>query len=60
MIPHKSLLRDYKAFETPKCISAMNKGIFNALGVSTMILPVHTSGKIEKIMLKNILYAPDT
>jgi hypothetical protein len=24
-----------------------------------MILPAHTSGKIEKIMLKNMLYAPD-
>jgi hypothetical protein len=37
----------------------VNKGVFNALGVGTMILPAHTSGKIEKIMLKNVLYTPD-
>jgi hypothetical protein len=42
----------------PKCISAANKGIFNALGVGTMILPAQINGK-NKIILKDTLYAPD-
>jgi hypothetical protein len=40
MTPHKNLLRSYKMFDTPKHISAMNKGVFNALGAGTMILPI--------------------
>jgi hypothetical protein len=35
-----------------------NKGIFNALGVGTMILPEQINGK-NKIILKDTLYMPD-
>jgi hypothetical protein len=52
MTPHKYLLRDYKVFDTSKCISAANKGIFNALGVGMMVLPAHTNGKSTNITLK--------
>jgi hypothetical protein len=58
MTPHKNLLRDYQIFKMPKCISAANKGIFNGLGVGTMILPEQINGK-NKIILKDMLYAPD-
>jgi hypothetical protein len=58
MTPHKNLLKNYHVFKMPKCISAANKGIFNALGVSTMILPEQINGK-NKIIVKYMLYAPD-
>jgi hypothetical protein len=56
MTPQKNLLCN---FETPKCISVTEKGIFNALGVGTMILPAQINGKNHKITFKDILYAPD-
>jgi hypothetical protein len=59
MTPHKNLLRSYKTFDTPKCISAANKGVFNALGAGTMILPIKCNGKSQNITLKDMLYAPD-
>jgi hypothetical protein len=59
MNPHKYLLKDYRTFETPKHISVANKGIFNALGVGTMILPAQINGKNHRIILKNTLYVPD-
>jgi hypothetical protein len=59
MTPHKNLLKDYRTFQTPKCISAANKGIFNALGVGTMISPAQINHKNNKISLKNMFYVPD-
>jgi hypothetical protein len=59
MAPYKNLLKEYKMFDTPKCISAMNKRIFNALGVGMMVLPVHIYSRNTKITLKDTLYVPD-
>jgi hypothetical protein len=59
MTPHKNLLKDYKVFEILRCISAANKGVFNALGAGTLVLLTHTKGNNNKIILKNTLYAPD-
>jgi hypothetical protein len=59
MMLHKILLRDYKVFNTLRCISAANKGLFIALGASMLILPAHTKDKNNKITLNNTLYAPD-
>jgi hypothetical protein len=58
MAPHKNLLRSYKIFNTPKHISATNKGTFNALGVGTMVLPTKINGKDHNIISKDMLYAP--
>jgi hypothetical protein len=43
----------------PMHISTTNKGIFNALEVSKMVLPVYTNSKTNKITLKYMLYVPD-
>jgi hypothetical protein len=59
MTPHKNLLRSYKIFDSPKCISATNKGIFNTLGVGTMVLPTKINSNDHNIILKDTLYVPD-
>ena len=57
--PHRNLLANYSEFAKPRKIRAANKGTFEALGISPLIMPTKIHGKETKIMLRDTLYAPD-
>ena len=59
MTPHKNLLANYSEFSKPRKIRVADKGTFKALGIRTLIMPTKIHGKNTKIMLRDILYAPD-
>jgi hypothetical protein len=59
MTPHNNLLVNFKKFPMPRKVHAADKGTFEALGTSTLILPTKIQGRNVEVSLKDTLYASD-